>query len=106
MTAFTPAPPPHARFCLPFAETWCIIYNMYRILRIVCSVISAAAVAACIFIFVYLGAMWGVITLVGAAAFFGLTLLFRSLQIKEEMKDNPPPTKGDFITGKRNDDCE
>ena len=79
---------------------------MYRILRIVCSVISAAAVASCIFIFVYLGTMWGVITLVGAAAFFGLTLLFRSLQIKEETKDNPPPVKGDFITGKRNDDCE
>lgn len=79
---------------------------MYKILRIVCSVISAALVAACIFIFVYLGMTWGIITLAAAAAFFGLTLLFRSLQQKEEMKNNPPPLKGDFITGKRNDDKE
>lgn len=77
---------------------------MYKVLRIICSVISAAAIAACIFIFVYLGTLWGIVTLAAAVAFFGLTMLFRSLQIKEELKANPPPVKGDFITGRRDDD--
>jgi hypothetical protein len=72
---------------------------MYKILRIVFSVVSALLIAACVFIFIYLGALWGVVSLIAAAIFFGLTLLFKYLQEREEFKLNPPPPKGDFITG-------
>ena len=53
---------------------------MYKILRIICCVIAALLLAACIFVFVYLGVIWGLCTVVGAAAFFALTILFKSLQ--------------------------
>lgn len=72
---------------------------MYRILRIVCCCICAVILAALIFIFVYAGWIWGLISLVAAGVFFGLTLFFKNLQEKEENKLNPPPTVGDFITG-------
>lgn len=74
--------------------------SMYKILRIVFGVISALLVAACIFIFIYLGFMWGLICVAAAAAFFGLCVLFKNLQEKEERKLNPPPPVGDFITGR------
>lgn len=72
---------------------------MYKILRIICCVVCAVILAAVIFIFVYAGWLWGIISLIVAAAFFGLTLLFKNLQEKEELKLNPPPPVGDFITG-------
>ena len=80
--------------------------GMFKVLRIICSVIAALAVAACVFIFVYAGMTWGIVTLCGAALFFGLTVLFKKLQEAEENKDNPPERKGDFITGpvSRDDD--
>lgn len=53
---------------------------MYKILRIICCVISAAILAACVFLFVYLGTFWGLISLLCAAIFFALTLLFKGLQ--------------------------
>ncbi|MDE7380135.1 MAG: hypothetical protein K2N14_03685 [Clostridia bacterium] len=70
---------------------------MYKVLRIICCVISALCLAACVFIFVYLGIVWGITSLVGAAAFFALTMLFRSLQKEQEEKQPPanveePPT--------------
>lgn len=75
--------------------------NMYKILRIICSVIGALALAACVFVFVYAGVLWGIITLICAAAFFMLTVFFRNLQLKGEEDASP---RGDFITGRRNDD--
>ncbi|MDE7076082.1 MAG: hypothetical protein K2O62_02035 [Clostridia bacterium] len=36
--------------------------------------------AACVFLFVYLGTFWGLISLLCAAIFFALTLLFKGLQ--------------------------
>lgn len=59
---------------------------MYRILRIICCVISVMFAAACVFVFIYLGTAWGIVFVVGAAAFFGLTLLFKSLQEDGEGK--------------------
>ena len=64
---------------------------MYKILRIICCIIAALCLAACIFVFVYLGVIWGLCTVVGAAAFFGLTVLFKSLQEDYERKNNPEP---------------
>lgn len=88
-----------------FARTLILRYNenMYKILRIICGVISALLVAACIFIFVYLGMLWGIICVVAAAAFFGLCVFFKNLQEKEERKLNPPSPVGDFITGRVDD---
>ena len=73
---------------------------MFKILRIVSSVIAAASVAAAIFVFIYLGWGWGLVCVAGACLFFGATLLFRNLQRKEEQRLNPPEEKGDFITGR------
>lgn len=59
---------------------------MYKILRMVCAVIAAAAVVACVFLGIYLGmvAFW-----CGAAAallFFALCMLFKYLQEEKEGK--------------------
>lgn len=72
---------------------------MYKTLRIICCVICALILAGCIFVFIYLGMLWGFVTLAVAAAFFGLMLLFKRLQEKEDDAKNPPAPKGDFITG-------
>jgi hypothetical protein len=70
---------------------------MYKILRIVFCVLSACLVAACVFIFIYLGTVAGVVTLLGAALCFGLMLLFKHLQEQDELRKNPPPAEGDFF---------
>ena len=76
---------------------------MYKILRIICCVIAVLFAAVAIFIFVYFGWQWGLAT-VGVAIVFGaLMVLFKQLQEKKERKENPPPPKGDFITGKVSD---
>lgn len=72
---------------------------MFKTLRIISCITCALILAACVFIFVYLGMVWGLISLAAAALFFGLTLLFKNLQEKAEKKNNPP-TEGDFITGR------
>lgn len=59
---------------------------MYKILRIICCVIAALCVAACVFIFIYLGVVWGICSIVGAGAFFALTVLFKNLQEDQEKK--------------------
>lgn len=50
--------------------------------------------------FVFLGMAWGFICVAGAIVFFLLTLTFKRLQERQELKDNPPPPEGDFITGR------
>lgn len=65
---------------------------MYKILRIICCVIAALLLAACIFVFVYLGVIWGLCTVVGAAAFFALTILFKGLQEDYEKKNKSEPS--------------
>ena len=64
-------------------------YNMYKILRIICCIICALILAACIFIFVYAGPIWGICSVVAAAAFFALTMLFKGLQQDYEKKNKP-----------------
>lgn len=72
---------------------------MFKILRIVSCVVSAMLLAACVFIFIYCGMAWGVVCLLAAACFFGLTVFFKGKQEKRENK-NAPAAHGDFITGK------
>ena len=59
---------------------------MFKILRIVCCVICALLIAACVFFFIYLGPVWGIADVIAAAAFFALTMLFKSLQEDYEKK--------------------
>ncbi len=73
---------------------------MFKTLRIICCVICALILAATVFIFVYLGMIWGFVSLAAAAIFFGLMLFFKGKQEQEERKQNPPSPQGDFITGK------
>ncbi|MDE7265557.1 MAG: hypothetical protein K2N52_04715 [Clostridia bacterium] len=73
---------------------------MYKILRIICCVIAVLFAAVAIFIFVYFGWQWGIAAVLVAAVFGALMVLFKQLQEKKERKENPPPPKGDFITGK------
>lgn len=73
---------------------------MFKTLRIVFCVICALTVAASLFIFVYLGMLWGLVSVGAAVIFFLLMMFCKSKQEAEEQKNNPPAPKGDFITGK------
>lgn len=88
--------------CAPLDFFAAGIYNkhMYKIFRIASSIIAALCAAAAVFIFVFLGMAWGFICVAGAIVFFLLTLTFKRLQERQELKDNPPPPEGDFITGR------
>lgn len=61
---------------------------MYKILRIICCIISALCLAACVFVFVYLGIVWGITVILGAGVFFAFTVLFKRLQQDEEERKN------------------
>lgn len=74
--------------------------NMYKILRIIFCALTVAIAAAAIFIFVYLGWLWGCLSILFAFVSGALMVTFKQLQEKQELKKNPPPPEGDFITGK------
>ncbi|MGN0803972.1 MAG: hypothetical protein ACI4MS_01130 [Candidatus Coproplasma sp.] len=59
---------------------------MFKILRIICCIISALCVAGCIFVFIYAGTVWGICVLLGAVVFFALTVLFKRYQNDDEEK--------------------
>lgn len=79
---------------------------MYKILRIIFCVLTVALAAAAIFIFIYLGWLWGAMALLLAFVFGALMVTFKQLQEKQELKKNPPPPEGDFITGRVDNDDE
>lgn len=60
---------------------------MYKILRIICCVISALLVAGCVFFFVFFGTVWGIGSIICAGGFFALTILFKTLQEEKQAKD-------------------
>ncbi len=60
---------------------------MFKVLRIICCIIAALCVAACVFVFIYAGTVWGICTLLGALVFFVLTILFKHCQEDEESKN-------------------
>lgn len=70
----------------------------FKILRIICCIIDALILAAAVFIFIFLGWKWGLLSIVIAAAFFGLMMIFKTKQEQLEEKEHPT-VKGDFITG-------
>lgn len=72
---------------------------MYKTLRILFCILACACAAVTIFIFVYFG-MWGFVPL-GAGVVFAMLMFYcKNVQEREELKKNPPPPEGDFITGK------
>ena len=73
---------------------------MYKILRIVFCVLTVAIAAVAVFIFAYLGWLWGFFAVLVAGVCGALMVTFKMLQEKKERKENPPPPQGDFITGK------
>lgn len=82
-------------------------YNyMYKNLRIIFCILSVLCVAVTIFIFAYFS-FWGFVPLGGAVIFGVLMFVCKNAQEGQELKDNPPEPKGDFITGKiKKDDNE
>ncbi len=70
---------------------------MFKILRIVCSVIAALFVAVCVYVFIFVNFAAGILCAVGALLFFVLTLLFKYFQEeKEELarKNSPAAPSG------------
>lgn len=71
----------------------------YKILRIICCVTAALILAGAVFVFIYCGWAWGLLSLLAAAGFTALTFFFKREQEKTEEKEHPSPARGDFITG-------
>ena len=72
---------------------------MYKTLRILFCVLAVICATVTVFIFVYFG-IWGIAPLCGAGIFAILMVMCKRAQESEELKKNPPPPAGDFITGK------
>ena len=66
---------------------------MFKILRIISCIFSALCLAACVFVFIYAGMVWGICTLVGAGTFFALTVMFKRFQEDEEAKQQSDSEK-------------
>lgn len=71
---------------------------MLKILRIICCIISVLCCAACVFVFIYAGITWGFCTVLAAAAFFALTVLFKRYQEDRDDKnaDGEQPADDDI----------
>lgn len=72
---------------------------MYKALRISFCILAVICATVCVFIFVFFN-LWGLLPLGAGCVFAALMFLFKRLQENEELKKNPPPPSGDFITGK------
>lgn len=65
--------------------------------------ISVLCVAGCVFAFVYAGMVWGIVTIVAAAAFFALCVLFKKLQ-EDKGKKQSGDNASSFIGNAQNSD--
>lgn len=72
---------------------------MYKSLRILFCILAVICAAVCVFIFIFFN-LWGLLPLGAGCVFAALMFWFKRLQENEELKKNPPPPAGDFITGK------
>ena len=80
---------------------------MFKVLRIVFSILAAGAATAAVFVFVFAGWSWGLITVAACLVFAAAMMMCRNAQARKELRDNPPAPVGDFITGKvEHDDRE
>lgn len=80
---------------------------MFKVMRIIFSVLAAAAAACAVMIFIFFD-LWGLIPVGLCIAFAAGMFICKFAQEKAELKKNPPAPEGDFITGrvekKDNDD--
>lgn len=60
--------------------------NIFKILRIICCVVCVAILAVSVFIFVYFGTFWGLISVLAAAIFGVLMIAFKIAQEDYEKK--------------------
>ena len=66
---------------------------MFKILRMISSILAAILVTACIFLGIFVDMIACIGCAAGALLFFVLTLLFKYLQEEQEAKEqNAPPT--------------
>ena len=73
--------------------------KLYKVLRIAFCILSVAAAAVAVPVFIFLD-LWGLVPVGIAAAGDVLMMVFKNAQEREERKLNPPPPEGDFIRGK------
>jgi len=72
---------------------------MYKNLRILFCILAVICATVTVFIFVFFE-LWGLVPLGGGVIFACLMFLCKRAQEAEELKRNPPPPAGDFITGR------
>lgn len=72
---------------------------MYKIFRIIFCILSVICAAATVLVLVF-DWRWGIGVALLAVCFTGLMFIFKNLQTSEELKKNPPPPRGDYITGR------
>ena len=72
---------------------------MYGVLRIVFCILAVAAAAVAVMIFIFFD-LWGLIPVGACLVFAALMFICKNAQEREELKKNPTPPVGDFITGK------
>ena len=81
---------------------------MFKYLRMICSVIAALLVTACIFVLIYVNIPVGFAVGAVGLLFFVLTLLFKYLQeereAKEKKSESAPQQKQEFLTQNLDDD--
>ncbi len=81
---------------------------MFKYLRMICSVIAAVLVTACIFVLIYVNIPVGFAVGAVGLLFFVLTLLFKYLQEEREAKEKKPEPapqeKQEFLTQNLDDD--
>lgn len=90
------------RACRITLDFWRILiyyYNMYKALRIIFCIVSVIAAASAVFVIAYFN-WWGLIPVAVCIVCASLMFLFKRLQENRELKENPPPPEGDFITGR------
>lgn len=61
---------------------------MYKNLRILFCILAAITIAAAVFIFVYLGWVWGLTAVIACLIFIVLMFVFKNLQEDQEKKEN------------------
>lgn len=72
---------------------------MFKVLKIIFCLLAAAAAAAAVPVFIFCD-LWGLLPVGVCAASAAAMFFFKSLEVKRNLKNNPPPPEGDFITGK------
>lgn len=77
---------------------------MFKILRMVCSILAAVLVTACIFLGIYIDLVACLGCAAAALLCFVLTLLFKYLQEEQEEKQRKAPPEEDAGKDERKDD--